>query len=92
MVEQSEQTHNTYSTEQIPCWMCVIVMSKEKIVVNQVNVKPQIRNQIDPVEETLEKFDSIWRNNEFYSELEREPCNANIFDIIQQCRQFFFLC
>lgn len=83
IVEQLKESHDTYRADEIPCRMRIVVLLKQKIVVHQIHVEPQVGAQVDPVDDVFEKFHPIRRHKTLDYELERKPRNAHVFDVVE---------
>lgn len=83
IVEELKKAHDSHRTEQIPGRMHFIVAREDEIAVDEVTVEPDTVEQVDPVDNVLEKLDSIRRNQAFDDEFEREPRNAHVLDVVE---------
>lgn len=59
---------------------------EQKVAVDEVAVEPGAVEQIDPVDDVLEEFDPIGRDQTFDDKLEREPRNAHVLDVVKHGR------
>ena len=83
VVEELEQSHDANGAEKVPGRMHLEVGGEEEVRVDEVAVEPGAVQQVDPVDDVLEEFYLVGRDEEFDDELEREPCDANVLDVVE---------
>lgn len=59
------------------------VGGEEEVRVDKVAVEPGTVQEVDPVDDVLEEFYFVGRDEEFDDELEREPCDAHVLDVVE---------
>ena len=69
-----------------------VMLENKDVVIDEVDIKPQVGDQVDPVEDGFEEFNLIGSHEETYAELESEPGDADIFYIVKDCRYAFSCC
>lgn len=85
VVEEATETHDTNGSYHVPGWMDLVVVLEQEGIVDEVAVEPKVGDEIDPVKNALEELDLVRGYDVLDGELDREPCNADVLDVVKDC-------
>jgi len=66
----------------------IVVVREQKGAVYKVYIKPEIGDQVDPVQNTLEKIDLVRGHYVFDEKFKSEPRDAHIFNVVKNRRHW----